>query len=442
MLSLKCAERVFVAVADYGNSEFISDKRKFLDKIMTVLSNKDAYVKANAVIKSMGNFHSQSSHFCQKSQSLSTSLTKAVDDKIIFEEPEDKRIRLEVHQERQEGSEKDASGKSIKESFERIFTFRMSIKCSGKLRKKLDLKRLSRDIGWRVEQASGWAVQLRQPDLEVCVHISDDHVTVGVPLTRHPLSRRNYIQESGLRAPIAWIMCTLAEIKFGDVILDPMCGKATILLEGASSWQDAFYIGNDNATDQINVAAENASSNSEKINVALADGLNMPYRDCCVDVIVCDAPFNQKYLTSLTPYVFFGKFLQEIHRVLRSDGCCVMLVSQQLVSVILTLVQDSESEFAETKDMSSKDTHPQEKLNQDNMVSPEQKRLNVPVAQRHSSSQERKSSEDVCETCTKDLKSQSELNVSDKVLEHTFTTQSVYPQRNKLFALSSQHDVK
>ena len=31
--------------------------------------------------------------------------------------------------------------------------------------------------------------------------------------TREPLSKRNYIQELGLRAPIAWIMCTLADIK-------------------------------------------------------------------------------------------------------------------------------------------------------------------------------------------------------------------------------------
>ncbi|KAK3712980.1 hypothetical protein RRG08_054776, partial [Elysia crispata] len=290
---------------------------------MAVLSEKNAYIKANAAVKSMRNSHCHERCNNQKSQRINETpkpLIKADEDKFMLTDPQFKRPRLEIHESQPEdlkNTENEASGESEKpkeyKSFEKAFTFRMSIKCSGKLRKKMDLKRLSRDIGWRVEQASGWTVQLRQPDLEVCVHISDDHVTVGVPLTREPLSKRNYIQELGLRAPIAWIMCTLADIKSGDVILDPMCGKATILMEGSSDWQDAHYIGSDHAADQIKVAAENATSKSKKINVALADGLNMSYRDCCIDVVVCDAPFNQKHLMLLIPRVFFEKFLQEIH---------------------------------------------------------------------------------------------------------------------------------
>ncbi|KAK3784310.1 hypothetical protein RRG08_054775, partial [Elysia crispata] len=182
-------------------------------------------------------------------------LIKADEDKFMLTDPQFKRPRLEIHESQPEdlkNTENEASGDLV------------------------------RDIGLEVvNKHLGWTVQLRQPDLggSVCVHISDDHVTVGVPLTREPLSKRNYIQELGLRAPIAWIMCTLADIK------------------------DAHYIGSDNAADQIKVAAENASSKSKKINVALADGLNMSYRDCCIDssLFVKLLPLNQKHLMSLIP---------------------------------------------------------------------------------------------------------------------------------------------
>ena len=41
------------------------------------------------------------------------------------------------------------------------------------------------------------------------------------------------------------------------------------------SSQDAFYLGSDNAMDKIKIAAQNVcSSNSERIDVALVDGLS------------------------------------------------------------------------------------------------------------------------------------------------------------------------
>ncbi len=94
-------------------------------------------------------------------------------------------------------------------------------------------------------------------------------------LHRKPLSERPYLKHIGLRSPVAWIVASLADIQVsrsagtmcfkmvcrplslcvtrtylsvelnsvvlscqnGDVVLDPMCGAGTILVEGYTSWR-------------------------------------------------------------------------------------------------------------------------------------------------------------------------------------------------------------
>ncbi|GFO48711.1 THUMP domain-containing protein 2 [Plakobranchus ocellatus] len=349
ILSLKVAERVFVSIADYDNSAFIYGRRKFLDKIMTQLSGKGMYAEADALVKKTNDIIcSQREHFDWESKTLQEkNLAK---DKTERSEPEEKRARLEVldcgSQHKDEPKASAESNRVLSEAtYNDHLTFRMSIKCSGRLKKRLDIKRLSHDIGWRIEQASGWKIELRKPNIEVCVHINDEHVTVGVPLTRQPLSQRHYIQDSGLRAPVAWIMCYLADIQSGDIVMDPMCGKATVLLEGFSNWQDAFYLGSDISQCQTNSAVQNIAWSGLRIrgDICVADGLNMPYRNCSADVILCDAPFNQNHVISSTPTMFYKSFLQQIHRVLKPEGRCVLLVSEELISEILTQVLNSMS---------------------------------------------------------------------------------------------------
>ncbi|CAG5134865.1 unnamed protein product [Candidula unifasciata] len=251
---------------------------------------------------------------------------------------DDKDNQQEIH--KQDSIKEDTNDSTHKESL----SFRMSIKCSGKVSRWLNTKKLSRDLGWRVARATGWRVDLRKPQYEVCVHISDDYVTVGVPLTRFPLSKRVYLVDSGLRAPIAWIMSQLCSIKAGDIVLDPMCGKATILIEASSDVKDAWFVGSDRDSSQLEKALQNVITCSHPATVSLleADGLNMPYRDGCVDVVVCDAPFNHKHLLTLAPEMFYSKFVREIYRVLRPQGSCVLLVSEQLQHVVLSIIQGTE----------------------------------------------------------------------------------------------------
>ncbi|CAL1531238.1 unnamed protein product [Lymnaea stagnalis] len=410
ILALKSVERAFIAITDYDNQNFITDKRTFLDKLMNEIITTNNFSKALTVLKQ---FHlvltrkkcpHQNEHATeniQPRQSNAESLNKS--EKIISEGtdqcgrcmrkregkaqdepreiayfPLEKRKKMESPQGTtsvdfttaasiqkvsnngflnvQPSSETLCTGinpanlneesRAVIENIKSLSTFRVSVKCSGKVKRWLDLKRLSKDIGWRVSKRTGWIVDLQSPELEVCVHISDANVTAGIPLTRFPLSKREYLVDSGLRAPIAWIMCHLANIKPGEIILDPMCGKATILVEACTEFQ-ASYIGSDCDGDQLAAAIQNVDSLRllmNNVSLVKSDGLDMPYRDSCVDIVMCDAPFNRNHKTSIAVDEFYFKFIHEIDRVLAPQGRCVLLTKQDLKDLVISIVNGNLSD--------------------------------------------------------------------------------------------------
>ncbi|NXU03933.1 THUM2 protein, partial [Buphagus erythrorhynchus] len=116
------------------------------------------------------------------------------------------------------------------------FSFRVSCRCSGAIAKILTSQEIGRAIGVALVRQCGWRADLRDPDLEIFVHLNDIHSVVGIPLFRLPLANREYIKTAGLRSTVAWAMASLAEISAGALVLDPMCGLGTILLEAAKEW--------------------------------------------------------------------------------------------------------------------------------------------------------------------------------------------------------------
>ncbi|NXT31383.1 THUM2 protein, partial [Pelecanoides urinatrix] len=137
------------------------------------------------------------------------------------------------------------------------FSFRVSCRCSGAIAKILPSQEIGRAVGVALMKRCGWRADLRDPDLEIFVHLNDIHSVVGIPLFRLPLANREYIKTAGLRSTIAWAMASLAEISAGAFVLDPMCGLGTILLEAAKEWPEACYWGADISDSQLEGADVN-----------------------------------------------------------------------------------------------------------------------------------------------------------------------------------------
>ncbi|NXE81481.1 THUM2 protein, partial [Cochlearius cochlearius] len=211
------------------------------------------------------------------------------------------------------------------------FSFRVSCRCSGAIAKILPSQEIGRAIGVALMKQCGWRADLRDPDLEIFVHLNDVHSVVGIPLFRLPLANREYIKTAGLRSTIAWAMASLAEISAGAFVLDPMCGLGTILLEAAKEWPEACYWGADISDSQLEGADVNIRTAGlvDKIELLKASVKALPLPSESFDAVISDIPFGKKF--KITKDIqLLPDILQEMERVLRVGGTIVLLLSQDL----------------------------------------------------------------------------------------------------------------
>ncbi|XP_061546528.1 THUMP domain-containing protein 2 isoform X2 [Phycodurus eques] len=215
-------------------------------------------------------------------------------------------------------------------------SFRISCKCSGSLSRCLSVWEVSKVLGGSLSGKLGWKVDLRNPHIEITVYLRDDYCLLGIPLTRLPLAHRCYIKTTGLRSTVAWAMAELAQIQSGFVVLDPMCGVGTILIEAAQDHKLSYFLGLDLDDGQLHKASENVAfaELGDRIHLIKASSNDMPLASASVDAVVCDLPFGRKFGTKTGTAAGLPLILAEMERVLRVGGSLVLLLSPQLSFVL------------------------------------------------------------------------------------------------------------
>ncbi|XP_063250034.1 THUMP domain-containing protein 2 isoform X2 [Prinia subflava] len=187
------------------------------------------------------------------------------------------------------------------------FSFRVSCRCSGAIAKILTSQEIGRAIGVTLVKQCGWRADLRDPDLEIFVHLNDIQTVVGIPLFRLPLANREYIKTAGLRSTVAWAMASLAEIS------------------------EACYWGADISDSQLEGADENTRTAGlmDKIELLKASAKALPLPSESFDSVISDIPFGKKFKTTNDAQLL-PDILQEMERVLRVGGTLVLLLSREL----------------------------------------------------------------------------------------------------------------
>ncbi|XP_045684798.1 THUMP domain-containing protein 2 isoform X2 [Phyllostomus hastatus] len=158
-------------------------------------------------------------------------------------------------------------------------TFRVSCRCSGAVAKTFSAQEVGRIIGIALMKQFGWKADLRDPDVEA-----------------------------------------------GALVLDPMCGLGTILLEAAKEWPDAHYVGADVSDAQLQGARDNlkAAGLEDKIALLKVSVVELPLPSESVDVIISDIPFGKKFKLGKD----IKSILREMERVLHAGGTAVLLLSE------------------------------------------------------------------------------------------------------------------
>ncbi|XP_030643355.1 THUMP domain-containing protein 2 [Chanos chanos] len=245
-------------------------------------------------------------------------------------------------------------------------TFRVNCRCSGAVMCSFTSQDFSRIIGTAIRRQLGWKVDLREPDLEVNVSINDDHCILGIPLLKCSLASRSYIKHSGLRSTVAWTMASLCSIQEGCVILDPMCGVGTVLLEAAQECSSTLFIGMDCSAAQLLKAAENVETAGlgGRVELLQSSAMEIPLPSNSVDGVICDVPFGRKFSCGTNVTVALPKLIREMERVLSVNGSLVLLLSLQLSALLKKLLSPDRCLLAtdpltnkNTSNIDSSDTH-------------------------------------------------------------------------------------
>uniref|UniRef100_A0A6J0TS73 THUMP domain-containing protein 2 isoform X1 n=2 Tax=Pogona vitticeps TaxID=103695 RepID=A0A6J0TS73_9SAUR len=252
----------------------------------------------------------------EKTQTYDTS--EALKENVLSE---DTPLLEKTHELIQENSTEESS----------CFTFRVSCRSSGALAKIFTAQDLGRIIGIALMKSFGWKADLRNPDIEIFVHLNDLYTVIGIPVFRLPLASRVYIKTAGLRSTVAWAMASLAEIKTGAFVLDPTCGLGTLLLEAATEWPNVHYLGVDISDSQLQGAYSNikAASLMDKIQLLKASATALPLTSESIDIALADIPFGKKFKIT-KDMELIPDILQELERVLCAGGTAVLLLSQEL----------------------------------------------------------------------------------------------------------------
>uniref|UniRef100_A0A915PPI5 Uncharacterized protein n=1 Tax=Setaria digitata TaxID=48799 RepID=A0A915PPI5_9BILA len=153
----------------------------------------------------------------------------------------------------------------------RCRTFRISLKATGRWRRKIDTEKLSTSIARRIKRNIGYNISLRSATIEICIHLSEKRIFIGIPITRKPLSQRSYLLNNGLRSTVVDAMLSLVNIQDGDIVADLTCGSSSILLQIAHDFQDkVFLLGIDSAWNALQQSLKNVDYLRENANGKLS----------------------------------------------------------------------------------------------------------------------------------------------------------------------------
>jgi 23S rRNA G2445 N2-methylase RlmL len=124
-------------------------------------------------------------------------------------------------------------------------------------------------------------------------------------------------------------MARLSNPRAADVVLDPLCGTGTLLLERALAGDYAALIGGDRDPSAVAAARANALAAGVPADFRQWDALALPLPDASVDAVLANPPFGKKVpIPGGDPFRFYARLMAEIRRVLRPGGRVVLLTSQ------------------------------------------------------------------------------------------------------------------
>ncbi|MBW4716438.1 methyltransferase domain-containing protein [Saccharothrix sp. SC076] len=158
--------------------------------------------------------------------------------------------------------------------------------------------------------------------------VADDRAVLALRVAATPLHRRAYRRASrpgALHPPLAAAMLRLADVRPGEVLLDPFCGTGTIPLEAGVAAIGADADPTAIAAARVNEAARPGGPGATWL---VADAGRLPLASGSVDVVVTNPPWNRQVRAAGALATTPDRFWRELARVLTPSGRAVLLLPE------------------------------------------------------------------------------------------------------------------
>ncbi|GCE11786.1 THUMP domain-containing class I SAM-dependent methyltransferase [Tengunoibacter tsumagoiensis] len=168
-------------------------------------------------------------------------------------------------------------------------------------------------------------------DMEIWLWLGNNDVLIGVRLSDATMRHRSYKREhlpASLRPTVAAAMNWLARPTAQDVVLDPLCGAGTILVERGLMAPFDRLIGGDIRDEAVAMARRNARSADVGVSWRVWDAQELPLEPASVTRIITNLPFGKQLGSHQSNIDLYSALIKEFERVLTPDGLLVALTSE------------------------------------------------------------------------------------------------------------------
>jgi tRNA (guanine6-N2)-methyltransferase len=197
--------------------------------------------------------------------------------------------------------------------------------------RRLDFQRaVERGIEERGDHS--WRLAGDDADVEFWATLLGDEMLLAVRLVDERMRHREYKiahRPGSLRAAVAAALGWLSRPGADDVVIDPMCGAGTILIERAHLGRYAMLAGCDRDAAALAAAAANIGPRYRPIGLARADAARLPMRDGAATHLITNLPWGTKYGSHPENRRLYPRLFEEFARVVRPGGRMVMLTAER-----------------------------------------------------------------------------------------------------------------
>lgn len=165
-------------------------------------------------------------------------------------------------------------------------------------------------------------------DIEFWLWLSGSEALIGARLSDANMRHRTYKREhlpASLRPTVAATMGWLARPTAEDIVLDPLCGAGTIIIERALLGPLKEAHGGDIRVEAVTMARSNARAAEVQALWRVWDTRSLPLDNASVTRIITNLPFGKQIGTRQGNADLYGALLQEFGRVLVANENSVLV---------------------------------------------------------------------------------------------------------------------